>query len=105
MIQISICFIRKTLDEGQEFKSIFAEMKIRILAFGIARDIMGSRNMEMELKSGATISDVRETINVSYPKLLELKHIHLSLNGDYTDGSEIISEQDEIAIIPPVSGG
>jgi molybdopterin converting factor subunit 1 len=80
-------------------------MNIRILAFGIARDIMGNRQVEMELKSGATIADLREIINSTYPKLLELKHLHLSLNGDYTEGFEIISEQDEIAIIPPVSGG
>jgi molybdopterin converting factor subunit 1 len=103
--QISICFIRKTLDEGQEFGPIFVVMKIRILAFGIARDIMGNRHVEMEVKSGATMADLRETIHSAYPKLQELKHLHLSLNGDYAEGSEIISEQDEIAIIPPVSGG
>jgi molybdopterin converting factor subunit 1 len=80
-------------------------MKIRILAFGIAREIMGSRNLEVDVSEGTTVSDLRKKISDSYPPLKDLKHLHLSLNGDYTDGKEVVSEQDEIAIIPPVSGG
>jgi molybdopterin synthase sulfur carrier subunit len=80
-------------------------MKIQILAFGIARDIIGSRSLEWSVAEGFQMSDLREKLCDDFPKLKELRDLHLALNCEYTDGSEIIRESDEIAIIPPVSGG
>ena len=80
-------------------------MKLRILAFGIAKDILGSASIEQEWGDGLTIQDLRSQLEKEYPKLKELRSFMLALNSEYATGTEQINDNDEIAIIPPVSGG
>ena len=81
------------------------KMKLRILAFGIARDIVGSASAEMELSAVADIQSLRTELEERYPKLKQLRSFMLALNSEYAIGPEQLNENDEIAIIPPVSGG
>jgi molybdopterin converting factor subunit 1 len=75
-----------------------------ILLFGVAKDIAGVPVLEKP----AHISDVaalKAWLYEAYPSLLQLKSMMIAVNRTYAADSQTISAQDEIAVIPPVSGG
>ena len=80
-------------------------MKIRILAFGIARDILGTRHLEWELPEGAAVAQLKRELMDAYPELRGLASLQLAVNSSYQSDQFPLSEADEVAIIPPVSGG
>ncbi|HWZ35919.1 MAG TPA: MoaD/ThiS family protein [Mucilaginibacter sp.] len=80
-------------------------MKINILAFGIARDIFGGSAIDVELTNDATISNLKYLLEHQYPKLKKLATYMVAINNEYALEGDTIHERDEIAIIPPVSGG
>ena len=80
-------------------------MIIKILAFGIAKDIMGGNTVNISLPTNATITSLRDLLKEQYPALEQLSSFMIACNNEYASGEELIKEADEIAIIPPVSGG
>lgn len=80
-------------------------MKINILAFGIARDIFGQSAIDVELTNDATISNLKYLLEQQYPKLKKLATYMVAVNNEYALDGDTVHEQDEVAIIPPVSGG
>lgn len=79
-------------------------MKINLYAFGIARDIVGERKRIWETKSVNT-DELKEELIKAFPELERLKSLRLSRNEVYASANESLAEMDEIALIPPVSGG
>lgn len=79
-------------------------MAYRIKAFGIARDILGGRDLTFEI-DGQTVGDLRQALLQQFPALRELRSLLIAVNNSYAPDSQTLSEHDEIAIIPPVSGG
>ena len=79
-------------------------MKVNVLAFGIAKDIFGSSVINIELP-GATTGALKEYLEEHYPRLKQLVSYMVAVNNEYALDESILTEQDEIAIIPPVSGG
>lgn len=80
-------------------------MQIKILLFGIVSDMVGKSSLQMELKSGSTISDFKTLLTQTYTELQNYETYAVALNETYALDSTIIKDQDVIAIIPPVSGG
>ena len=80
-------------------------MIIKILAFGISKDIVGSHSISIEAGEDLQVSLLREILNKTYPKLKELKSYMIAINNNYVLPEIFIDENDEVAIIPPVSGG
>jgi molybdopterin converting factor subunit 1 len=80
-------------------------MKINILAFGIAKDIFGVSTITVELTDAATTADMKALLEERYPKLKQLASYMVAVNNEYAEDKLIITERDEVAIIPPVSGG
>lgn len=80
-------------------------MKSRILAFGIAKEIFASPEIVTELPENATVQDLRLYLEERYPRLKQLVSYRVARNNVFADNAEPLVEQDEIAIIPPVSGG
>lgn len=80
-------------------------MKLEILAFGIAKDIFGGAAISIELEGEAVTANLKQALEVQYPKLKELRSYMIAVNDEYAQADTAISAQDEIAIIPPVSGG
>ena len=80
-------------------------MKCKIKAFGISKDIIGSKLLELELPEGSTVMDLKKELFEKYSAFAELKSLYIALNNDYADEKMILKEADEIALIPPVSGG
>ncbi|MFA6246770.1 MAG: molybdopterin converting factor subunit 1 [Mucilaginibacter sp.] len=80
-------------------------MEINILAFGIAKDIFGVSTITVELTDAATTADMKALLEERYPKLKQLASYMVAVNNEYAEDKLIITERDEVAIIPPVSGG
>ncbi|MEZ4798347.1 MAG: MoaD/ThiS family protein [Flavobacteriales bacterium] len=80
-------------------------MKIVIKAFGIAREIAGKQQWEVIVDDHFTIDELRALLIEELPKLKTIIQFSLAKNQVYVVTNEQLSEGDEIAIIPPVSGG
>jgi molybdopterin synthase sulfur carrier subunit len=80
-------------------------MNVSVLAFGIAKDIFGGSSAEVDLKDVATTDDLKSELEERFPKLKALSSYMVAVNNEYANGNEAIKVTDEIAIIPPVSGG
>lgn len=78
---------------------------LRIKAFGITRDILGGREVELSLNEGGTVGDLKEHLASVYPGVSQLKSLFIAVNNEYTDDAVVLSDTDEVALIPPVSGG
>jgi molybdopterin converting factor small subunit len=80
-------------------------MKINLIAFGIAKDILQSKQLEFELADGDTIYSLKEKLFQQYPDFSKLKSLSFAVGENYQEDSYALHDQDEIVIIPPVSGG
>ena len=80
-------------------------MNIKILVFGIAKDIVGGSSADVAIIENMRVQDLRALLEEHYPRLKQLSTYMIALNNEYAKGDELINERDEIAIIPPVSGG
>lgn len=80
-------------------------MTINILAFGIAKDIFGAGSIQLTLADDATTAGLKSELENAYPRLKQLKSYMVAINNEYAGDHTTILERDEIAIIPPVSGG
>lgn len=80
-------------------------MKIDLLAFGIAKEIFGSSIITIELPANTDTQILKQFLEKEYPRLKQLASYMVAVNNEYAMNEQIISERDEIAIIPPVSGG
>ena len=82
------------------------KVQVKLLFFASLKDIVGSRQLDFDVPSGATVNDLLERLEERYPGLRPYRSIVLtSLNEDYVDRSTVVSDGDEVAIFPPVSGG
>lgn len=80
-------------------------MKIKILAFGITKDILGASEKELEVQDDLNVGQLKEKLESDFPQLVKLKSYFIALNEEYAEDDQVITNTDEIAIIPPVSGG
>jgi molybdopterin synthase catalytic subunit len=76
-------------------------MHVRVRLFAILRERAGFDELELELPDGATVGDALERLK---PVAGDLKVV-MAVNRDYADATATLHEQDELALIPPVSGG
>jgi len=80
-------------------------MKINLIAFGIAKDILQTKQMQVELTDGDTISTLKKTLFQRYPDFLNLRSLSFAVGDNYEDDNYALHDNDEVVIIPPVSGG
>ena len=76
-----------------------------MLAFGIAKDIFGGSSVDVELMGHRTTVDLKQSLEERYPRLKQLASYMVAVNNEYAEDANVITERDEVAIIPPVSGG
>lgn len=79
-------------------------MEINVLAFGIAKDIFGASAINITLND-ATTAGLKAELENKYPRLKQLASYMVAVNNEYAEDNGVLSERDEVAIIPPVSGG
>jgi len=81
-------------------------IKVRVLFFGAARDAVGQEQIEVELESPINADGARAKLLSDYPSLQRFgKSLLFAVNQQYAQSDREISEGDELAVFPPVSGG
>ena len=81
-------------------------MKVTVLFFATCREIFGEREQEVDLPAGATVSDLVEVLSSGAPTFREMdRSMMVSVNQAYVERDRSLEDGDEIAFIPPVSGG
>jgi len=75
----------------------------QILAFGIVKEIFESSSISVD--SEDTVGALKEKLEASYPRLKALASYMIAVNNEYAGNDVVLKQGDEIAIIPPVSGG
>ncbi|WP_222984179.1 MoaD/ThiS family protein [Flagellimonas meishanensis] len=82
-----------------------------ILLFGITKDIVGSPTLSFPTSSlsgkrmPSTVKELKAYLGKTYPELNKLNALAVAVNNSYADDDHVLNSYDEIALIPPVSGG
>ena len=81
-------------------------IRVKVKFFAVARDIAGMDETVLTVPPGSTPAAVLASLEKAFPRFREWKGvIRLALNYEYAADNAILNDQDEIAVIPPVSGG
>jgi MoaE-MoaD fusion protein len=81
-------------------------MRIRVLFFGMLKDLAGRASEDSDFPEGASLRSVFDAYAARFPRLAELsKSIVLARNHEFAEPSCPLEDGDEIAFLPPVSGG
>lgn len=81
-------------------------MRVTIRLFARLRDLAGSGELVREVPAPATVQDVWRSLTSEVPALSEYERtMSVAVNADYARMSAPVHEGDEIAFLPPVSGG
>jgi molybdopterin converting factor subunit 1 len=79
---------------------------IRVLFFGAAADRAGTRETEIEVEKEAAIVEIWPLLVERHPDLAPMGGtLAFAVNGEYARGEDTVSPGDEVAVLPPVSGG
>lgn len=81
-------------------------MRIRVRLFAIQRELAGTREVPLDLPDGATVAAAWDGLVGMYPALAPGRaSVRFARNGAYADETTTLADGDEVAMIPPVSGG
>ena len=79
-------------------------IKVKVKYFSILRELLKKEEEIIELSKKSTIKDLLNILYINYPQLEEYYFL-VSKNHQYTKKRSKIKDNDEVALIPPVSGG
>ncbi|QDA60329.1 MoaD/ThiS family protein [Hymenobacter jejuensis] len=80
-------------------------MNLRIALFGITKEIVGQSQLELTAPEGQSVEQLMQQLQSTYPGLRQLTSFAVAVNNEYAATDYRLHERDEIALIPPVSGG
>ena len=78
---------------------------MKVLAFVIVKEIFNNSTVDVDLTDGVTVEKLKTLLEKKYPRLNQLGSYMISVNNEYATMNYVIQKGDEVAIIPPVSGG
>jgi molybdopterin synthase catalytic subunit len=81
-------------------------MRVRVRLFARQRELAGTRQVALELTDGASIEDAWTAVTALHPALADGRpYVRFARNGEYATADTRLADGDEVACIPPVSGG
>lgn len=81
-------------------------MKVRLKLFSVARDLAGFHEQDVELDQRAVAASVLDALILQNSQFRDWKpSLRLAVNQEYVQADHPLQEGDEVAVIPPVSGG
>lgn len=80
-------------------------MEITLKLFGITKDIYGKTEDIIKLEGKPSVSVFLENMKIKFPGLADLSSILVAVNNEYAEPDMVLADNDEVALIPPVSGG
>ena len=79
--------------------------RVNVQLFGITREIVGSSSLRIDLPQPGQVGALLNHLKEQYPALIGLRSLLIAVNGEYAEIDQPLHPNDEIALIPPVSGG
>ncbi|MFC5411022.1 MoaD/ThiS family protein [Larkinella bovis] len=79
--------------------------RVSVQLFGITREIVGASALTLDLPPSGQVNELLTQLKTQYPALNGLRSLLVAVNGEYAEASQPLHPNDEIALIPPVSGG
>lgn len=81
-------------------------MKLKVNAFATLRDHFGAESIDLIFEGDTTVGDLKAELSERFPELKSLiARTAVSVDLQYAVDSVVLKEANEIALIPPVSGG
>ena len=81
-------------------------MRVTVRLFARLRDIAGTAELGRDIAPGATIGSVWRQLVAEFPELAQYERsMSSAVNADYARMTEVLHAGDEVAFLPPVSGG
>jgi len=81
-------------------------VKIKVLFFASCRDLVGTSEQEITVEDGITIADLISEIASKHVRFVDMvPSLMVSVNQEYAERDVVLADGDEVAFIPPVSGG
>jgi molybdopterin converting factor subunit 1 len=81
-------------------------MHVRVLLFATYREVLGEREVPWTIHEGETLGEFVDSFLMAHAKLAaHRKSMLLAVNEAYANPSVILHDGDEVALLPPVSGG
>lgn len=80
---------------------------MELLLFGIAKDIVGESVIDLSNtdRLPQSVAELKKLLATEYPDFSKLSSLAIAVNSEYAADDVALGTDDEIAIIPPVSGG
>ena len=79
---------------------------VHIRLYAGLQDMIGARDIDMDLPAGATVARLREQLGEQYPVVQAfLPVLVCAVDEEYVPNEHVLREGDRVALIPPVSGG
>ena len=79
---------------------------VKVLLFGAAADRAGARQVEVPVNGETTLGELWTILVDQYPGLVPMRDtLAFAINGEYAQIEDAVSAGDEVAVLPPVSGG
>lgn len=81
-------------------------MIVKVLFFASLKDITGESGIDLELDENADVESLKVEVTSMYPKLKPfMSFVKIAINQEFAEANSVIKNGDELAILPPVSGG
>lgn len=81
-------------------------MEVRVLVFASLRERLKCDSVALEIPAGALATEVLERLAAEHPQIASLVHsCRTVVNEEYAEEGQVLREGDEVALLPPVSGG
>ena len=80
-------------------------MNLKVLLFGISKELIGETRMVFSISPKTTILEFQTQLKKQYPQVTEINSYAIAVNESYASNETVLKENDIVAIIPPVSGG
>jgi len=79
---------------------------VKVLFFASLKDITGESGIDLELDENADVESLKVEVTSMYPKLKPfMSFVKIAINQEFAEANSVIKNGDELAILPPVSGG
>jgi molybdopterin converting factor subunit 1 len=78
---------------------------VRVRLFASLRERLGASELTRDLRPDATAGDLLAALRAEFPALAGSGSVAIAVNAEYVDRHHALADGDEVALIPPVSGG
>jgi molybdopterin converting factor small subunit len=80
--------------------------KINLKLYALVKDLLGTDKIDIDWIDNMTVGDLRKKLNESFPILSIINAQYtISINRRAVDDTKLIRKTDELALLPPISGG